>query len=56
MDLVLNLTNLPAGSRLELFLCLMVPALTGVTASGVGVTVQDGGSGKGTASIINFWI
>jgi hypothetical protein len=28
--------------------------LTGVVASGVGVTVQDGGVGKGTASILNF--
>ena len=49
-----NLTNLPAAALTGTLPALDGSALTGVTASGVGVTVQDGGSGKGTASIINF--
>ena len=49
-----NLTNLPAAALTGTLPALDGSALTGVVASGVGVTVQDGGSGKGTASIINF--
>ena len=49
-----NLTNLPAAALTGTLPALDGSNLTGVTASGVGVTVQDGGSGKGTASIINF--
>ena len=49
-----GLTNIPAGNLSGTLPALDGSALTGVTASGVGVTVQDGGSGKGTASIINF--
>ena len=49
-----NLTNLPSSALTGALPALDGSALTGVVASGVGVTVQDSGSGKGSASILNF--
>jgi len=49
-----NLTNLPSSALVGALPALDGSALTGVVAAGTGVTVQDGGSGKGTASILNF--
>lgn len=49
-----NLTNLPAAALVGTLPALDGSNLTGVTTTGAGVTVQDGGSDKGTASIINF--